>query len=254
MHDLRGKRAMITGGAGGIGAACAEGLAKAGADVIIADLNEEACRKTQAALQEQGLAAEIAAFDVADRPAVEQAFAQVEKAGGVDILVTSAAIVKAAPILEFPLEDWERILAVNLTGTFNCCQCAARGMVERGWGRIITMSSVNGQIANTGRGAYSCTKGGVDMLTRLLAAELGAKGVTANAVAPPPVDTPMILQVHGPQDRKRWTDRIPLGRYATPAEVAAAVTFLASDAAAFINGEILNVDGGFMASGILLDR
>lgn len=126
-------------------------------------------------------------------------------------------------------------------------------MVERGYGRIVNMSSVNGQVANSHRGAYSCTKGGVDMLTKLLAAELGPFGVTANAVAPAPVDTPMIKDLHGPQDRQRWYDQLPIKRYAKPEEVAEAVRFLCSDAAAFINGHILNIDGGFMASGILLD-
>jgi len=253
MFDLSGKRALVTGGAGGIGAASVEALAKAGAHVMIADRAEEDCRDLADRLETTGISVDWAAFDVADRAAVERTFARAEEKGGVDILVTCAAIVKGAPILDFDPADWQRILDVNLTGTFNCCQLAAGSMVARGWGRIITMSSVNGQVANTGRGAYSCTKSGVDMLTRLLAAELGAKGVTANAVAPPPVDTEMIKQLHGPQDRQRWHDQIPLRRYAQPEEIAAAVCFLASDSASYINGHILNVDGGFMASGILLD-
>lgn len=253
MFDLSGKRALVTGGAGGIGAASAEALAKAGAHVTITDRREEGCRDLAGRLTGKGLSVDWAAFDVADRAAVEQAFARAEEAGGVDILVTCAAIVKGAPILDFDPEDWQRILDINLTGTFNCCQFAGRTMVARGWGRIITMSSVNGQIANTGRGAYSCTKSGVDMLTRLLAAELGDKGVTANAIAPPPVDTEMIKELHGPEDRQRWHDQIPLRRYARPEEVAAAVCFLASDEASYVNGHILNVDGGFMASGILLN-
>jgi len=248
MQDLTGRRALVTGGAGGIGMACAKGLLEAGAHVTIADRDDAPCAR---ALAELPRGAEAIAFDVADRAACEKAFAALADRGGVDILVTSAAIVKAAPILEFDPDEWQRILDVNLTGTFSCCQLAGRQMVARGWGRIVTMSSVNGQIANAGRGAYSCTKGGVDMLTRLLAAELGPSGVTANAVAPIPVDTPMIRQVHGPGDRALWHAQTPIERYARPEEVAAAVTFLASEVAAFVNGHVLNVDGGFMASGIL---
>lgn len=253
MIDLSGRRALVTGAAGGIGAACVEGLVRAGAHVTVTDASEEGCKEVARRMADAGLSVDWAALDVTDRVAVERAFAKAEQDGGVDILVTCAAIVKGSRILDFDLADWERIIAVNLTGTFNCCQCAGRAMVKRGWGRIITMSSVNGQVASTGRGAYSCAKGGVDMLTRLLAAELGAHGVTANAVAPPPVDTAMILQLHGPQDRQRWYDQIPLRRYARTEEVAVAVCFLASDAASYINGHVLNVDGGFMASGILLD-
>lgn len=253
MAEQTQRRSFITGGAGGIGEAVAHGMAEDGFHVIIADLDLAACQAVADAITAKGGSAEALALDVTDRAAVEAAFAAQDSKGGVDTLVTSAAIVKAAPILEFPAEDWAKIIDVNLTGTFHCCQVAGRRMAEKGFGRIITISSVNGQIANSFRGAYSCTKGGVDMLTRLLAAELGSKGVTANAVSPTPVDTPMILKVHGPEDRKRWTDQTPIKRYAQPEEVAAAVNFLASDKASYINGHILNVDGGFMASGILLD-
>ncbi len=250
--DPGAKHALVTGGAGGIGVACAEGLVKAGVRVSITDVSPEACERAQQDLADLGCAVDTLAFDVADRPAVEAGFEALAKAGGVDILVTCAAIVVPARILDFDPEAWQRIIDVNLSGTFHCCQLAGRQMVAKGWGRIITLSSVNGQIANTGRGAYACSKGGVDMLTRLLASELGDQGVTANAVAPIPVDTPMIRQVHGPRDRALWHAQTPIPRYAAPGEVAAAVCFLASEEAAFINGHILNVDGGFMASGIVL--
>lgn len=236
-----------------MGTAVAHGLSAAGFHVVVSDLEEGACQQVVADVEKNGGSAEAVVLDVTDRAAVEAVFVDQDNKGGIDTLVTSAAIVKAAPILEFSPEDWSRILEVNLTGTFHCCQCAGRRMVEKGFGRIITISSVNGQIANSHRGAYSCTKGGVDSLTRLFAAELGGKGVTANAVSPTPVDTPMIKKVHGPKDRKLWYDQIPAKRYAQPEEVAAAVKYLASEEAGYVNGHTLNLDGGFMASGILLD-
>ncbi|RWR26929.1 SDR family oxidoreductase [Sinirhodobacter populi] len=251
MTDFTGKNVVVTGGAGGIGESTAAAFAEAGANVIIMDWSQAALDAALGRLADKGKVTAVA-VDVTDRALVEAAFADIAALGGTDILVTSAAIVKTGAIIDFDPDTWDRILQVNLTGTFNCCQFAARQMVAKGVGRIITVSSVNGQIANTGRGAYSCSKGGVDMLTRLLAAELGDKGVTANAVAPTPVDTPMILQVHGPKDRAIWDSLIPAKRYAKPEEVAAAIRFLASPEAAYINGHILNIDGGFMASGVIL--
>ncbi len=251
MNDFSGRNVVVTGGAGGIGESTAEAFAQAGAEVFILDWSQDLLDAAMERLAGKGSVTPIR-VDVTDRAALDAAFGEVAKAGGTDILVTSAAIVKTGHILDFDPGDWARILDVNLTGTFHCCQIAGRQMLEKGKGRIITVSSVNGQIANTGRGAYACTKGGVDMLTRLLANELGDKGITANAVAPVPVDTPMVLQVHGPKDRALWEAQIPAKRYAKPEEVAAAIKFLASDEAAYINGHILNVDGGFMASGIIV--
>ena len=249
MGEFEGRNVVVTGGAGGIGEACARDFAAEGAKVFILDRSDEVLSRAM-----DGLTGDVTPMtvDVTDRKALETVFADIAALGGTDVLITTAAIVKPSPILDFDVDDWNNILDVNLTGTFHCCQLAGRQMVEKGQGRIITVSSVNGQIANTGRGAYSCTKGGVDVLTKLLASELGDKGITANAVAPTPVDTPMIKQVHFPKDREIWNQQIPAMRYAQPEEVSAAIKFLASDAAAYINGHILNIDGGFMASGIIL--
>lgn len=249
--SLETRRALVTGGAGGIGMACARMLAERGATVVIADHSAEALQVALAYLPE-GM--EAVQLDVRDRAAQEAAFAAQAAKGGVDILVTTAAVARPAPILEFDPDSWQEVLDINLNGVFHSCQLAGRQMVEKGWGRLITLSSVNGQIANPGRGAYSCSKSAGDMLTKLLAAELGDKGVTANAVAPSPVGTAMVLQMQGQRDRAAWHAATPVPRIAEPAEVASAVCFLASEEAAYINGHILNLDGGFMAAGILPGR
>lgn len=189
MQNFEGRNVVVTGGAGGIGEAAAAGFAEAGATVFILDWSQQALKAAKERLDPKGRI-EAIQIDVGDRAAVAKAFETIAEAGGADVLVTSAAIVKTGRVLDFDLDDWTRILNVNLTGTSLAAQFAGRQMVAKGKGRIVTVSSLNGQIANTGRGAYSCTKGGVDMPTRLLANELGDKGITANAVAPTPVDTP----------------------------------------------------------------
>ena len=249
--SIKQRRALVTGGAGGIGSAVAARLAATGASVVIADIDGERLNAVAADLAGTDADVEAVEVDVSDRAAVETMFAAYDGTGGIDILVATAAIVKPAPIIDFDPDDWARVIDINLTGTFHCCQFAARQMVRKGWGRLITISSINGQIANANRGAYSCTKSGVDQLARMFANELGTAGITANVISPAPVDTPMIKAAHGPKDRDGWYAGLPIKRYAMPDEVAAAACFLASDDAAYINGHVLNLDGGYMASGLV---
>ena len=248
---LIGKVAAITGGAGGIGQACGERFAAEGARVVLFDLD---AGKAEAAARAIGPTARGQALDVRDVEAVEAAMRRVAATeGGLDVLVASAAVPLVKPVLDIEPGDWDRIIGTNLTGLFYCSQRAARIMAERGEGRIVHVSSVNGLRAITGRGAYTVAKGGVEMLTKIMAAELGGAGITVNGVAPAPVDTPMVKQMHGPETRAQWYRVLPIKRYATPEEVAAAALFLVSDEARYITGHTLAVDGGFSAAGLLMD-
>lgn len=243
--------AVITGGAMGIGAEVCRRLGAAGFTVVVADRDQAAAETTAAQLRADGMAAEAQAIDVGDAASVDSAFANIEQRHGrCDVLVNSAGIAKVYPFLEFPNDNFAATMAVNVTGTFMCSQRAARLMVRNQWGRIVNIASVAGMRAvGSGRTAYGTSKGAVIALTRQMAVELAEHGVTANAVAPGPVDTPMTRLLHTEQFRREYENAIPMNRYGTTGEIAAAVMYLVSEDAGYVTGVTLPVDGGFLASG-----
>jgi 3-oxoacyl-[acyl-carrier protein] reductase len=247
------KVALVTGAAVGIGAAIAEQLARDGMTVLVSDINAAEAEKTAVRFREGGLSAQGVQLDVAQPASVETAFDQIAKTyGRCDVMVNNAGIAKTFPFIDFPLENWLATMNINLTGTLLCSQHAARLMVPRRWGRIINIASVAGMRAvGKGRTGYGTSKAAVIGLTRQIASELAEHGITANAVAPGPVDTPMTEVLHSPAFREAYTSAIPEKRYGTPAEIASAVSFLASEQAAYITGVALPVDGGFMSAGAL---
>ena len=245
------KVAFVTGGAVGIGQAVCERLAQAGLTVIVADLDLAKATDTVAAIRASGGSAEALQIDIGKPDSIAAAFGQVQSRWGrCDVLVNNAGIAKTFPFLEFPLDNWLATMNINVTGTLLCSQHAARLMAAHRWGRIVSVASVAGlRAVGKGRTAYGTSKAAVIGLTRQMAAELIEYGITANAVAPGPVDTPMTQVLHSPEFRKQYAAAIPANRYGLTAEIAAAVAFLASDEAAYINGVALPVDGGFMATG-----
>lgn len=253
MERLAGESrvAVVTGGAMGIGADVCGRLAAAQFHVVVADRDSAKAEEMAADLRARGHAAESLAVDVGEADSVARAFSAVEQRHGrCDVLVNSAGIAKVFPFLEFPADNFAATLAVNVTGAFLCAQHAARLMVPRRWGRIVNIASVAGMRAvGTGRTAYGTSKGAVIALTRQMAVELAEHGVTANAVAPGPVDTPMTQVLHTEQFRAEYCKAIPMNRYGTTGEIAAAVMYLVSDDAGFTTGVTLPVDGGFLAAG-----
>lgn len=243
--------ALVTGAAKGIGAAIADKLAQDGMHVLIADLDEAQARVKAGELVKTGFSASPLLLDVGNAASVMAAFASIDKAWGrCDVVVNNAGIAKTFPFVDFPLDSWEAHLKVNVTGTLLCAQHGARMMVRKKWGRIINIASVAGMRAvGVGRTGYGTSKAAVIGLTRQMAVELAEHGVTANAIAPGPVDTPMTRVLHSPEFRQSYTDAIPMNRYGTPEEVAAAVSYLASDGAAYVTGIVIPIDGGFLASG-----
>ena len=249
--DFKRRVAVVTGGAMGIGAQVCEALAVAGHQVVVADLDFEAAAATVDRLKLAGGQALALAMDVGRPESITQAFAQVERDfSRCDILVNCAGIAKVFPFLDFPLDNFAATMNVNVTGTLLCAQAAARLMLRSRWGRIVNIASVAGiRAVGTGRTAYGTSKAAVIALTRQMAVELAEHGITANAVAPGPVDTPMTRVLHTDRFREEYSKAIPMNRYGTTIEIAAAVMYLVSDAAAYTSGVVLPVDGGFLASG-----
>jgi NAD(P)-dependent dehydrogenase (short-subunit alcohol dehydrogenase family) len=250
--DLSGEVALVTGGASGIGRAVVRSLARAGAWVAVADRDGEAARRECAALCATGSRAFAIEVDVADaRQCDSMVEAVLRQAGSLQIFVHSAGVGIEKRFLDTSDDEWTRVIAVDLTGTFSCLRTVGRTMADQGYGRIITLASTAGVVGGTGRAAYGAAKGGVIMLTRVLAVELASRGVTVNAVAPGAIETEMVRKMHSHQTRINYTRSIPLDRYGTPEEVAHAVLFLSSRMASYITGHVLAVDGGFLAAGVL---
>ena len=244
------KVAVVTGAARGIGLAIARKFLNSGDAVALLDIDATTLATTAANLGAPGQVLSIVC-DVSQPAEVEAAVAQVDRDfGRLDALVNNAGIAVFKPILDTTLEDWTRVLATNLTGPFLCAQACAPLMLRSGGGSVVNIASISGLRASTLRVAYGTSKAALIHLTKQQAVEFGDAGIRVNCVAPGPVETAMAQQVHSADIRTSYHEAIPLNRYGTVDEIADAVAFLCSDAARFINGQVLAVDGGFDAAGV----
>jgi len=254
--SLKGKSVLITGGASGIGLAVAGAFAANEAHLTLLDINAEGLARVSRELKSThpGVAIETACGSTADEAAVERAFAQAEtRFGGIDVLLNNAGIASNKPTLDLPLDEWRRVVDINLTGVFLCAQAAGRRMTRKGRGVILNTASMFGIVAAPNRAAYCATKAAVVSLTKVLAVEWAPFGVRVNALAPGYVGTALIEELvrAGRLDLATLKNRTPLGRLAKPLEIAQLALFLASDQAAYITGQALVADGGWTANGYM---
>jgi len=250
--ELNGKVAVVIGGTSGIGRAIAHGLASAGADVVCSSRRTEQVETAAREIEEIGRRTLRLTSDVANRASLRRLLDEtVDAFGKVDILVNSAGRTKRAPTLDFQEDDWNNIIDTNLTGTLRACQVFGRHMLEREYGRIINIASLSTFVALYEVAAYSASKAAVASLTKSLAVEWGGHGVCVNAIAPGVFRTALNQQLLDETKRgQEFLLRTPMKRFGNVEELAGAAVFLASDAASFVNGEVLVVDGGFLASGV----
>jgi len=252
IFSLEGKTAVVIGGTSGIGRILSLGLADAGADVIASGRRREHVDETATEIERRGRRTLRLCSDVCKRASLEELrAAALQRFGKVDILINSAGIIKRMPTLTMPEEEWADILDTNLTGTLRACQIFGKHMLERGYGRVLNVASLNSFVALTEVAAYAASKSGVLSLTRSLAVEWSKKGVTVNAIAPGVFRTALNADLldNAPRGRELLM-RTPMGRFGRTEELVGAAVYLCSDAASFVTGETLVIDGGFLASGV----
>ncbi len=242
MFDLSGKTALVTGASGGIGGAIAKALHGQGAKVVLSGTRAEALEKVKAELGERAV---IAAANLSDIASVEALPKAAEEAAGapIDILVNNAGITRDNLFMRMKDEEWDQVLAVNLTAAFRLSRAVLRPMMKKRWGRIIQITSIVGATGNPGQGNYAAAKAGLIGMTKSLAAEVASRNITVNAVAPGFIQTAM-TDVLTDQQKEAIATRIPSGRMGSPHEIAAAVVYLASEEAAYVTGETIHVNGG----------
>ena len=242
MFDLTGKTALVTGASGGIGGAIAKALHGQGAKVVLSGTRAEALEAVKAEL---GGNAFIAIANLSDIASVEALTKAAEEAAGspIDILVNNAGITKDNLFMRMKDDEWDQVIAVNLTAAFRLSRAVLRGMMKKRWGRIIQITSIVGATGNPGQGNYAAAKAGLVGMTKSLAAEVASRNITVNAVAPGFIQTAM-TEVLTDQQKEMISGRIPAGRMGMPQEIAAAVTYLASEEAAYVTGETIHINGG----------
>jgi 3-oxoacyl-[acyl-carrier protein] reductase len=246
MSGFKDKVVLVTGGSRGIGRACAVAFAKAGAATVVVSYagNEVAAQESAKLIQEAGARAEAVKFDVSDTAACAAAVENIVKTHGrLDVLVNNAGVAVDGLVMRVKDEDWDKQLDTNLKGAFALIRAASRPMMKQRGGAIINLTSIVGESGNVGQAAYSASKAGLIGLTKSVAKELASRNIRVNAVSPGFIGTDMTASIHD-EMRKKMIENIPLARLGTPEEVASAVVFLASDAAAYITGEVLKVNGG----------
>jgi gluconate 5-dehydrogenase len=248
--DLTGRLALITGSAQGLGFAVARGLARAGASVVLNDVDPARLDGAVTLLRNAGHDAHGRVFDVTDEAGVESAVAGIEDAlGPIEVLVNNAGIQRRAPLETFAKDDWDRLFAVNVTGAFLVARAVASRMIARGHGKIINVSSVNGELARPSIAPYAATKGALNNLTKGMAADWARHGIQVNAIGPGYFRTELTQPLADDPTFDGWLrSRTPAGRWGDPAELVGPAVFLASEASSFVNGQVIYVDGGLLAA------
>lgn len=245
LFDLSGRTALVIGAGSGIGRASAAGLADFGAQVVCADVHAETAETAAAEIHGRGGDARATVLDITDGAAVTDVIGNLH---ALDVVVCTPAVNVRKPLLDVTSDEFDRVVGLNLKGSFRVMQEAGRRMAAQGKGSIVFFSSIRSQVVEPGQGVYAATKAGTLQMVRALAAELGPMGVRANAVAPGVVETPLTAQIKNqPEWYRAYAEKSALGRWAQPSEMVGAVVFLASDAASFVTGSLLYVDGGWTA-------